>query len=199
MNASLHTTALPAASLTGRLESAVYARRNVLAALPVMGAWLAMPRRLAPAAFALGAALVLAGSALRAWGTLYNRYAQGERKTLATGGPYSWLRNPLYLANTLVMLGGVAASGFLAALPVALLWCAGAYGLTIRHEERRLREKYGAAYSHYCARVGRWLPKARGDAPQIPWRPCLAACSVQARSLLILVPFLLRSAFDLGF
>ena len=59
-----------------------------------------------PPALGLGArarrALVAAGSALRAWATLYNRYAQGgERKSLATGGPYSWLRNPLYVANSL--------------------------------------------------------------------------------------------------
>jgi protein-S-isoprenylcysteine O-methyltransferase Ste14 len=194
VNAPIRNTALPAVTLAARFETAVYQQRNVLAALPVAIAWLAMPSQPPLAALALGAGLVLAGSGLRAWGTLYNRYAQGQRKTLATGGPYSWTRNPLYVANTLVILGGFAASGFVPAVPVAVLWCAGVYQLTIRHEERRLHEKYGVAYTAYCARVGRWLPKARGETPRISWRRFLGALAVQSRSLLILAPFLLRAA-----
>lgn len=198
MNAPIRSAAQPAGSFAARFETTVYQHRNVLAALPVVAAWLAMASRPPVAALTLGVALVLVGSALRAWGTLHNRYAQGERKALATGGPYSWSRNPLYVANTLVMLGGFAASGFLPLLPAALLWCAGVYGLTIRHEERRLHEKYGTAYAAYCARVGRWLPKGGGETPRIPWRPFLGAFGMQSRSLLILVPFLLSALFDFG-
>jgi hypothetical protein len=131
----------------------------------------------------------------RAWATLYNRYAQGcERKSLATGGPYSWHRNPLDLANTRVLLGGVAASGLWAWLPSAGLWFALVYTLTIRHEERRLLEKYGDAYAAHCAQVAGWLPRRRGEWPQVSWRRFLPALAVQSRSLLILAPFLLRGA-----
>jgi protein-S-isoprenylcysteine O-methyltransferase Ste14 len=158
-------------------------------------AWLATSGAPARGALAVGAALVAAGSALRAWSTLHNRYAQGgARKTLATGGPYSWLRNPLYVANTLVLLGGFAVAGLWAGLPVALLWFALVYTVTVRHEERRLHQKYGRAYADYCARVGRWLPRSAGERPRLPWRPFLAALAVQSRSLLILAPFLLRCA-----
>ena len=193
MTTPLHPIVLAPDTLGARIEAAVYAQRNVLACAPVVLGWLAMARPLPAAALATGAALVAAGSALRAWATLYNRYAQGrERKSLATGGPYSWLRNPLYVANSLVLLGGVAASGRWAWLPAAGLWFALVYTLTIRHEERRLLEKYGPAYATYCARVARWLPR-RGELPQVSWRRFLPALAVQSRSLLILAPFLLRS------
>ena len=183
------------ASLAARVEAIVYDQRNVLAFAPVALAWLAMSLPLSAPALAVGALLVAGGSALRAWAIQYNRYAQGrERKSLATGGPYSWLRNPLYIANSLVLLGGFAASGLWAWLPVAVLWFALVYNLTVLHEERRLREKYSEEYAAYCARVPRWLPRRRGELPKVPWRDFLAAFAVQSRSLLILAPFLVRAA-----
>ena len=194
MSTPLHQIALATDSLGARLDAAVYGQRNVFACAPVVLAWLAMSRPLSGSALALGATFVAAGSALRAWATLYNRYAQGgERKSLATGGPYSWLRNPLYVANALVLLGGSAASGHWAWLPAAGLWFAFVYTLTVRHEERRLLEKYGAAYAAYAASVPRWLPRRRGELPQVSWREFLPALAVQARSSLILAPFLLRT------
>jgi len=184
----------PEDSFAARFEALVFAQRNVLAAVPVVLAWLAMDLPLHGADLALAVVLVLLGCALRAWSTLYNRYAQGERKSLATGGPYSWMRNPLYVANSLVLIGGFVASGLWLWLPVALVWFALVYTLTIRHEERRLREKYGESYAAYCASVGRWLPRRRGEPPSVPARAFLGALAVQSRSLLILAPFVIRSA-----
>lgn len=193
MDAPILTVATSRASFAARLDAAVYDFRNVLAFLPVALAWRAASERPGAAVLASGAAAVLAGAALRAWATLYNRYAQGaERKTLATGGPYSWSRNPLYWANGLVLLGGFCASGLFAWLPAAAAWFALVYARTIRHEERRLRAKYGGAYVAYAARVPRWLPTRLGEPPRVAWRRFLPALAVQARALLILAPFLLR-------
>lgn len=187
--------ALPGGTPGERFEAAVFGQRNVLAAVPVVLAWIAMSQPVRSADLACGALFVITGSALRAWSTLYNRYAQGERKSLATGGPYSWLRNPLYVANSLVLIGGFVASGLWAWLPAALLWFGLVYTFTIRHEERRLREKYGSDYAAYCTSVGRWLPRRLGEWPRVPPRAFATAFAIQSRSLLILAPFLLRSAF----
>ena len=192
MQPPLEQSARPTAALTEQLEAAVYAQRNLLAGLPVALAWLASPRPASGAALATALTVVALGGVLRAWGTLHNRYAQGEAKTLASSGPYSWLRNPLYAANTLVILGGVTAAGHAGSLPATLLWCALAYGLTVRHEERRLRQKYGPAYQSYCARVGRWLPLRLGERPRGPWRRFGAALLAQAPVLLVLAPRVLR-------
>ena len=177
------------------LEAFVFEQRNELAALPLVPAWLAMERSPSPATLALAVALVAAGAALRAWGTIHNRYAQGRgRKTLATSGPYSWLRNPLYVANALVLIGAFEASGHRAWLPAAGLWLAGIYTLTVHHEERRLAERYGSAYADYCRRVNRWLPRRPVEQPRAARGAFLAALAFQSRCLLVLVPFLLRSA-----
>jgi protein-S-isoprenylcysteine O-methyltransferase Ste14 len=177
-----------------RFEAAVFGQRNVLAAVPVVLAWLGMSPPVRGSNLFLATLLVAAGAALRAWSTLYNRYAQGERKSLATGGPYSWMRNPLYVANSLVLIGGFVASGLWAWLPVALVWFGLVYTFTIRHEERRLHEKYAGDYAAYCARVGRWLPRRIGEWPRVPPGAFATALAVQSRSLLILAPFLLRNA-----
>jgi protein-S-isoprenylcysteine O-methyltransferase Ste14 len=194
MSSSFDRSARPAIALSAQIEAGVYEQRNLLAGLPVALAWLSMPASASPAELAAALALVAAGGLLRAWGTLHNRYAQGEAKTLTSSGPYSWLRNPLYVANTLVILGGVAAAGLVAWLPLALLWCALAYELTVRHEERRLRAKYGAAYQAYCDQVGRWLPRRLGETPREPWRRFGAALLAQAPVLLVFAPVLLRLA-----
>src|SRR5262245_5596529 len=190
MRTQLDSSAIGSATLAEQLDAAVYRRRNWIAGLPVVLAWLAAP----PASsLALAGALVALGALLRAWGTLHNRYAQGEAKTLTESGPYSWLRNPLYLANSLVILGGVAGAGAGAFLPAVALWCALVYGLTVRHEERRLRAKYGAPYLVYCDRVARWLPRRQGEWPRERWARFGAALLAQTPVLLILAPRLLRA------
>jgi protein-S-isoprenylcysteine O-methyltransferase Ste14 len=181
------------ASPVAQFQALVFSRRNVLAALPVVVAFCAAGASAGLYPFAAGAALVLLGAALRAWCTLFNRYAQGERKTLALRGPYSWTRNPLYVANSCVLLGCALASGALWAAPVTLVWCGLVYGQVVRHEERRLFEKYGAAYQAYRARVGGWLPRARGDWPPALPAPFLPALIVQSRALLWLLPFVAKA------
>jgi protein-S-isoprenylcysteine O-methyltransferase Ste14 len=193
LDTPLHSVTTARFAFAERLDAAVYDHRNLLACLPIVLAWWATAGRPTALALTAAAAFVSAGSALRAWATLYNGYAQGaERKTLATGGPYSWSRNPLYWANALVLLGGFVASGSVAWLPAAAAWFALVYGRTVRHEERRLASKYGDAYAAYAARVPRWLPARRGERPRVPWSRFLLALAVQARVLLILAPFLLR-------
>lgn len=78
---------------------------------------------------------------------------------LATGGVYSWSRNPQYL-------GYVAALGGLAwarrSLPAAALavGAAGAFAWWVRVEERHLSRVFGVPYRRYCARTSRWLGRS---------------------------------------
>jgi protein-S-isoprenylcysteine O-methyltransferase Ste14 len=171
-----------------RLQARIFAHRNLLAGVPLIAALLLAPTpgaaRLAPA-FALAAL----GVALRARCTLYNRFAQGDHKTLATGGPYAWMRNPLYVGNTLVLLGAATIAGPLWLVPLSGAWAFLVYEQAVRHEERRLSQKYGGAYAAYAQRVPRWVPRVRAAAPGPLARPFLRALLVQSRSLLLLLPF----------
>jgi protein-S-isoprenylcysteine O-methyltransferase Ste14 len=169
-----------------RLRAFTFEHRNELAALPVVAAFLATRSTLGLASFAAAASLVVLGAALRAWCTLHNRFGQGERKTLATAGPYRWVRNPLYVGNGLVLAGCAVASGPLWLLPVASAWGFLVYDQVVRHEERRLLEKYGEAYRAYQERVPRWIPRRTLASPRTGFPRALA---VQSRALLLLLLF----------
>lgn len=76
---------------------------------------------------------------------------------LITEGPFQYSRNPIYLADLLVLLGWGcihgAALSFLAA-PVFVLIINKRF---INPEEARLAAEFGDAYSAYCAKVRRWV------------------------------------------
>lgn len=77
---------------------------------------------------------------------------------LVTGGPYRWIRHPLYAFGMLAALGLVllTASWFLA-LTAAVTFAV----LVVRTslEEQRLIERFGDDYVEYMTRTGRFFPK----------------------------------------
>ena len=91
----------------------------------------------------LGLLLFLGGWAIRVWAQQHVCYRLKTAKVLTTSGPYALVRNPIYLGNTLIVLGLVVLSELIWLVPLTGLWCAGVYTLVVRHEERRLRAKYG--------------------------------------------------------
>lgn len=129
-----------------------------------------------PVWIALGCALCVLGQALRAWvlgGVPDGTSGQNERliaTDLNTEGPYALTRNPLYLGNLLITLGlcAVAHDSILAALAAVLF--AAQYRAIIAAEEAFLREKFGARFDEYAARVPRFWPRARAEAASPrPW------------------------------
>lgn len=110
-----------------------------------------------------GLALFLAGVALRTWAQVHLHYRLKTRKALTTTGPYSYVRNPIYVANTAMLLGLTIISELLWFLPVMLLWCAAVYRFVVRREELHLAEKYGDPYRQFLATVPRWIPNFRGQ------------------------------------
>lgn len=71
--------------------------------------------------------------------------------------PYSWSRNPMYVAFTVIYAGAALVLQVwwpIVMLPVVL-------GIltfvVIAREERYMRATFGAAYDDYCRRVRRWI------------------------------------------
>lgn len=93
--------------------------------------------------------------------------SQGMPERLVTTGPYAVTRNPMYLGH-LVFLAGIALltrSPLAAAVAVAHVpW----FSARVRRDEARLRERFGAPYDEYCARVPRWLPGLTADRALLP-------------------------------
>jgi len=107
----------------------------------------------------LGVLLCVMGWALRMWAQRHLGYRLKIRRTVTTFGPYALVRNPIYMANTLVILGTVAMSEVLWMIPITLLWCTLVYALVAHFEERRLTTKYGEDYRHYLRATPCWCPR----------------------------------------
>jgi protein-S-isoprenylcysteine O-methyltransferase Ste14 len=76
---------------------------------------------------------------------------------LVTSGPFALTRNPLYLANTLLLIGVGLVSGITWFLPMALIAAFTTKKVAIDKEERWLADKFGKRYRDYAKRVRRWI------------------------------------------
>ena len=107
-----------------------------------------------------GEIIALAGLAIRGFSA--GRLEKNLR--LATSGPYSLSRNPLYLGSFLLVVGfAVAGRNLLLGIALVVLFLA-VYLPVMRREESFLRQKFGAEYEEYAARTPLFLPKIGGMA-----------------------------------
>ncbi|MGE3064499.1 MAG: isoprenylcysteine carboxylmethyltransferase family protein [Hyphomicrobiaceae bacterium] len=92
----------------------------------------------------------------RTWCTLY---IGGRKKgELVQDGPYSVVRNPLYVFSLIGIAGIGAQVGSLVTMVVlpAIAWVV--FRLVVGEEEKFLADAFGDSYREYCARVPRFLP-----------------------------------------
>jgi len=83
---------------------------------------------------------------------------EAYRSRLLTEGAYARIRHPRYAQVVVLMLAFALFTNYLATYVLFLLVAAAIFPLT-RIEERELRERFGAEYEAYCARVPRFIPK----------------------------------------
>lgn len=80
-------------------------------------------------------------------------------RRLVVRGLYRYVRNPMYLSVTTIVLGewlvtGSSALGFYLAV-----WFVGVNLFVIGYEEPTLHRLFGASYDEYTKQVGRWFPR----------------------------------------
>jgi protein-S-isoprenylcysteine O-methyltransferase Ste14 len=74
-------------------------------------------------------------------------------------GPYRWVRNPIYLAAMLIVLGEAWLFLSTALLLYAAAAAVGFHLLVVAYEEPRLRSRFGERYEAYQRSVSRWVPR----------------------------------------
>ena len=158
-------------------------------ALPLLIAFIVLAR---PSAVDVLAALpILAlGEALRFAGLRYlDASARGTRlraETLSTGGPYRFLRHPLYAGNIL-LVAGIFVAGGIESLPfvaVAAVCVALQYGAIIASEEAFLAARFPEEFERYRASVPRLVPcRAPYVAPTPPRRSLREVLRAEYRTL----------------
>ena len=133
-----------------------------LASLLVPWAILGVPGRV------LGAVLVLGGIAAMLVAVLEMSKARTtviprrQPMALVTSGIFEFSRNPIYLGDLLVVAGAMLWLQVPWALPMV-----GVLAWVLRHrfidaEEQRLTESFGADFTLYAARTGRWMGRTKG-------------------------------------
>ena len=76
---------------------------------------------------------------------------------LVTNGLFAISRNPIYLADALILLGAVLYWGAVLALPLVPLFMVLITFRYIHDEEDRLRRAFGPEYEAWAATVPRWI------------------------------------------
>lgn len=116
-----------------------------------------LPHWLAESIELSGYALLVAAALWRIWCLVFIGGAKNNE--LVMDGPYSVVRNPLYVGTFLGAIGfGLAMALPYLAAGLAILFLL-LYPGTVAAEEARLAQIYGERFRAYCARVPRWIPE----------------------------------------
>lgn len=136
-----------------------------------------------PISLVAGFIIIVFGETIRLWGVAI---AGSETRTtgtvggtfLITTGPFSYVRNPLYVGNMVLYVGcGVMSFALFPWLPLAAFaYFFMQYSLIVSLEEAHLRGKFGEEYRRYCGAVPRFLPALRPyrggahEQPELEWK-----------------------------
>jgi len=150
----------------------------------------------------LGIFLLVLGEAIRVWAVSYAGGATRTTKvgapSLCVSGPYSRVRNPLYIGNMIIYTAFVLIAGsnsLWTMLSATWMFFVVQYSLIISLEERALISLFGENYNIYCKNVPPLLPRIH------PWNrdksseptPLLQTLKTEKRTLqnIIFVLFLI--------
>jgi protein-S-isoprenylcysteine O-methyltransferase Ste14 len=120
---------------------------------------------------AIGTAMAIMGELVRIYGVAYiggvsrtRTYSTGQN--LITGGPFSHVRNPLYIGNLFLSAGLVVCANvnhyFTAAFVIFFFL---QYIPIVNWEENNLREIFKEEFDEYTQKVPRWVPSFKAQYP----------------------------------
>ncbi len=111
----------------------------------------------------VGGGLVVGGIVMAALAVIEMRRAKTtviphmDPDALVTSGVFSFTRNPIYLADVMILLGLILWWGATISLILVPLFLMTIERRFIVSEEARLRAAFGADFEAYAAKVHRWL------------------------------------------
>ncbi|MBU6375316.1 MAG: isoprenylcysteine carboxylmethyltransferase family protein [Bdellovibrionales bacterium] len=135
-----------------RFRYAIQGKPRIIAAW-IAGAFLVFSAREYPNL--PGIAVCFLGATLRYWASGFLR----KDTRPAVGGPYAWVRNPLYLGTYLMALGAALSTAQWTLLIVISVVFAMIYHFIILEEEVKLEKIFGQPYLQYCQLVPRFFPR----------------------------------------
>ena len=187
------TVALAVPQMT--FQRFVYLYRGWMVAPPLVFALFWTRNMVGPAwqVWALGLLIFAAGLLGRIWAQQHLHFRLLDvHNALTHTGPYRWVRNPIYISNTLLFVGLTVLSQVLWLVPVTIVWCFIVYTIVVRDEEEKLLELYGAPYAEYLRETSRWLPRPSTRERRGFSGLLLPSLKAEAHNLLLLIPFIIK-------
>lgn len=80
---------------------------------------------------------------------------------LVVTGLYRWVRNPMYVAVSLLIFGQALLFSSLGLLQYGLIVWLGFFAFVVLYEEPALSRKFGKEYEDFCLHVPRWIPRLK--------------------------------------
>jgi len=80
---------------------------------------------------------------------------------LVVSGWYRYVRNPMYVALSLLIFGQGMLFGSLSVLEYGVCVWAGFFVFVVAYEEPALRRKFDGEFEEFCAHVPRWIPRLK--------------------------------------
>lgn len=106
----------------------------------------------------LGLWVVLLGTFFRMSARAHKKARSDQGHGLVTTGPYSLVRNPMYLGTFLIGVGFLLIVWPIYLLPVFIYVFFARFNIQIQREENHLRKFFGESYESYLRDVPRVLP-----------------------------------------
>jgi protein-S-isoprenylcysteine O-methyltransferase Ste14 len=113
----------------------------------------------------VGTLIIVAGELFRIYSVSFIGSISRTRKDqtgakLVTEGPFSWMRNPLYVGNFFICMGFAIFSAHALIIVLTAALFAFQYYYIVLYEENLLTQVFSAEYADYKIRVPAWVPKS---------------------------------------
>jgi protein-S-isoprenylcysteine O-methyltransferase Ste14 len=145
-----------------------------------------------------GISCILLGQLVRVSARGYKSQFSGNSHFLVVSGPYSLVRNPMYLGILLIGLGVVLTLLYPWAIAVFILGFLIRYAYLFSKEEKELLKRFGKQYSSYMKQVPRIIPRlkdlfTRGIASYLPMRLSWLNSELPGIAAILLIVFAIES------
>lgn len=147
----------------------------------------------------LGTLIVVLGELVRIYSVAFigsvsrTRNVETAGSALITGGPFTYVRNPLYVGNFLITIGLAVFSGVSWIVFVAAALFSFQYYCIVKHEERLLIGRFGSAYEDYMSHVPAWFPAKWPTLQNLEWPITFSPALRSERRTLLAIAFMLIS------
>ena len=105
----------------------------------------------------IGLLLLVIATCSRIFCVMYS--AGSKNKRLLSSGPFSIVRNPLYVSSFIGIVGFGLVSGDLLLLACLIIFICIYYTITVAGEEQHLTATFGSDYDDYRSHTPRWFPR----------------------------------------